>query len=106
LLVNTLPAVLGAGGVTVSVPDVVIGPPVTVNPYSPVAATLVTVAELVEFTVTSPTPLVGLIVMLVPAMILLTAPPATTELAIVAVAAFPVMSIGQVPYALVPSALA
>jgi hypothetical protein len=106
LLVNTLPDVLGAGGVTVSVPDVVIGPPVTVNPYKPVAATLVTVAELVELIVTVPTPVAGLIVMLVPAMILLTAPPSTTELAIVAVAAFPVMLIGQVPVALEPSTLA
>ena len=106
LLVNTLPAVLGAGGVTVSVPDVVIGPPGSVNPYSPAPSTLVTVAELVAFTVTVPTPEPGLTVMLVPAMILLTAPPATTEVAIVAVAAFPEMSIGHVPYALEPSALA
>jgi hypothetical protein len=79
-----LPDVLGAGGVTVSVPDVVIGPPVTVNPYRPVAATLVTVAVLVAFTVTVPIPEPGLIVILVPAIILSTDTPGVTDPAVVA----------------------
>ena len=75
LLVNTLPAVLGAGGVTVNVPDDVIGPPVSVKPYSPAPVMLVTAA------------------------------PGVTDVATVAVAAFPEILIGQVPYALAPSAV-
>jgi hypothetical protein len=84
-LVNTLPAVLGAGGVTVNVPDVVMGPPVSVKPLVPAPLTLVTVppAE-AALIVTLPTPVPGLIVMLVPAIILSTVTPGVTDPAVVA----------------------